>query len=142
MVMLDNASYIQSELPGVPMSHALRERTEKMCDSLIGTKHDVITEYFELAELTESDAPTSATRRYVERIVRWLEEEVIRMDALVTDLNDAREKDPGHRLAFVLVAESAVNIIDAFNRTKVAADTVLADLEHTCHSSDSAQSAA
>jgi hypothetical protein len=130
MAMLDNAMYISGELANVSMSDDLRARTQKVCDSLISTKHDVIHELFELHELVESDPLACAIPGYVERIVAWLGEEVTPMHELVMALDSARNKDPAYGAAFVLVVESAANILVAFNRTKAAAATLLGGGDH------------
>lgn len=38
--MMQNAIYVQKELPNVQMSGALRRQAGETCDQLIGTKHD------------------------------------------------------------------------------------------------------
>jgi hypothetical protein len=142
MAMLYNAMYIRGELATVFMSDALRARTQKMCDTLVSTKHDVIHELFELDELVASDPSASAIPRYVERIVAWLGEEVAPMHELVMALDSARKKDPAHGTAYVLVAESVANILDGFNRTKAAAATLLAGGDHASRAHDGIQGSA
>jgi hypothetical protein len=41
MAMLDNASYIERELPNVRMDAANHASAIELCSSLIGTKHDI-----------------------------------------------------------------------------------------------------
>jgi hypothetical protein len=50
MVMLENASFIQTELPNVHMVADLVSQTKLVCSDLIGTKHDVISDLFEMDE--------------------------------------------------------------------------------------------
>lgn len=52
MEMLANASYIEGELPNVELPDNLRAMTAQLCTTLVGTKHDVISE---LAELDDAD---------------------------------------------------------------------------------------
>jgi hypothetical protein len=141
MAMLENAMYIRGELASVSMSDALRARTQEMCDSLVSTKHDVIHELFELDDLVASDPSASAIPRTVERIVAWLGEEVAPMHELVMALDSAREKDPAHGAAYVLVVESAANILVAFNRTKAAAAPLLVGGDHPSRAQDGQGSA-
>jgi hypothetical protein len=131
MAMLDNAMYISGELANVYVSDALRARTQEVCDSLVSTKHDVTHELFELDEIVASDPSASAVRRYVERIVAWLEKEVTPMHELVMALESARTRDPAYGAVYVLVIESAANILVSLNRTKAAAATLLAGGDHT-----------
>ena len=60
LVMLESTTYIQSELANVRMNDALRAQTEQVCTALAGTKHDIISELFELDELLGSEASASA----------------------------------------------------------------------------------
>jgi hypothetical protein len=89
---------------------------------LIGTKHDVLTELDELAELLSADAPAKDIAARVERIIRWLAEDVGHLHELVTTLGSAVQCDPTLKGVNVLVLESAANILATFNRAKRAAD--------------------
>jgi hypothetical protein len=44
------------------------------------------------------------------------------MHKLVMALDSAKKRNPAFALAYVLVAESATNVLNAFNRTRAAAD--------------------
>jgi len=124
LAMLENATYIRGELAKVRMNDALRAQTEQVCTALVGTKHDVFSELFELDELLGSAASSSVIRSRVNRIVQWLSDDITRMHQLVMALQSAGEQDPSCGPAYVLVAESATNILSAFNRTKAAADSL------------------
>ena len=121
LMMLDNSNYIRRELANVQMNDALRGQTEQLCTSLLGTAHDVMHELSELAELLESQASDAVISSYVDRIIRWLQQDIDSMHQLVTALEsaDARGEDCG--LALVLVTESAANILHPFGRAKKAA---------------------
>ena len=80
---------------------------------MIGTKHDIVTELGELRDLDEADASADVESR-VERILRWLGEELPKLDAVVTSLEAAKAADGAAGTAYVLVAESAVNVIRKF----------------------------
>jgi hypothetical protein len=123
MIMLETANYVKAELPNVPMDEALQSEAEKVCGALIGTKHDVISELFELGDLLRpAGAASSEIASRLNRVIRWLGEDVSRMQELVMALDSAKKQNSDFALAYVLVAESATNIINAFNRTKAAAD--------------------
>lgn len=131
LVMLENATYIQGELVKVRMNDALRAQTEEVCAAMIGTKHDIFSELFELNELLGSGASADVIRSRVDRIVRWFEEDIARMHQLVMALQAASEQDRLCVSAYVLVAESAANILRAFNRTAVAADSLRNEADGT-----------
>ena len=120
--MLENASYMQRELPNVPIDDSLRRAAEDMCSQLVGTKHDITTEIDELDELLERQPSREEVARYVERIVRWLRDDMAQMHEVVTALDAAAQRDATYTRAFVLISESAANILSAFNETRAAAD--------------------
>ena len=123
MQMMLNATYIQRELPTLDLPEQTNAKIKTMCDSLIDTKHDVMTELFELADETQTDA--SKVPGKVQRIVQWLSEPIGEMHQLVIDLQTSTGTDPRLLRVFFLVTESATNILNAFNSVSMAADTVL-----------------
>ncbi len=82
MQMMSNAAYIQRELPKLELPEPIITKIKAVCESLIDTKHDVMTELFELADETQTDA--SNAPRKVQRIVQWLSEPIGEMHQLVT----------------------------------------------------------
>ena len=124
LVMMENASYIQQELPRVEMSEALRSRTAEVCESMVGTKHDVISELFELDELLQPEGDQAEVSSRIDRVIAWLWEDISKMHQLVLDLRDESGENEDFTLALVLVQESAANIINAFNRAKAAAEAL------------------
>jgi hypothetical protein len=53
------------------------------------------------------------------------------MHQLVMALESASKQDPACGVGYVLVAESATNILHAFNRTRAAADSLCAEADET-----------
>ena len=131
LIMLESASFIQSELANVRMNDVLRTQTEQVCTALIGTKHDIITELDELDELLDSEASASDIRSKVNLLVQWLQDDITRMHQLVMALKSAYKQDPECMDACVLVTESTTNILKAITRTKAAADTLRAEADET-----------
>jgi hypothetical protein len=123
MQMMLNATYIQRELPTLDLPEQINAKIKTMCDSLIDTKHDVMTKLFELADETQTDA--SKVPGKVQRIVQWLSEPIGEMHQLVIDLQTSTGIDPLLLRVFFLVTESATNILNALNSVSMAADTVL-----------------
>lgn len=119
--MLANASYIEAELPNVELPDDLRAMTAQLCTTLVGTKHDVISE---LHEMFDADSPMAAAtvRLRAQRLVRWLAEDIRALDELVTALRAASTRDERYGLAELLVTESAATILVAFNRMAAEAD--------------------
>jgi predicted DNA-binding protein len=116
--MMMNAIFIQQELPNVRMSDELRQRTEKLCSILIGTKHDLVTEIFELDEALETGAGNVEVLRRINRMVQWAGEDVLKMHEIVTALAAEGQKDVMNGGAYLLVSESAVNILTPRTRMR------------------------
>lgn len=118
--MLANATYVQGELSVLGLAESRRQAIAAVCSALIGTKHDVISELAELRELGEPPTSTLVQRR-VERIARWLGEDLPQLNAVVEELDAARGSDPAAGGAYVLVAESAANLLRAVGQAATAA---------------------
>ena len=112
--MMRNADFIRAELPTLGLDASLARPIHDVCDALLATKHDVVSEVRELADASD---PADRARR-VERIVRWLGEEAPKLHAVVTALQASADADPRAGSAFLLVAESAVNVM----RSRAAVD--------------------
>ncbi len=124
MQMMSNAAYIQTELPSLRLPEGLGEQIATLCDSLIATKHDVISEIFELSEVSESSTTTAEIKMRVRRIIQWLWETIQEMNEVVQSLQTASEADTQFFGSWLLVVESANNILAPFNRASQAADAL------------------
>lgn len=116
MEMLSNAQYIEAELPNVALPPDLRARTEEAASSLVGTKHDVISEIFDFCELRDSGGAESDLNDRLARMIRWLGEDASKLHELVEALRAAYASDPNLGGAYVLVMESATNILRSYGR--------------------------
>ena len=113
MQMMSNASYIQRELPTIEVPNELRAKVEALCESLIGTKHDVITELFELDEQARAGVSEEKLSEKMHRTVKWLCEPIQEMHELVQEVEQLTSKDPRYGLLFILIIESATNIANS-----------------------------
>ena len=127
--MLENAVFVKKELPNVQLSDGLRMQAEKVCDRLIGTKHDLITELFDLDDLLPTEAPDTAIGERVERMVRWARDDLLELHALVVAIEDEAARNPRAIMASILVMESAGHVLNAFNSMQGAADGALRAVE-------------
>jgi hypothetical protein len=128
MQMMMNALYIQNELGNVRMSDELRTQTAELCSTLIGTKHDLVHEIFELDERIEQGADNATICRYVERMVDWAYDDASMMHGVVTALDAAAQTDVMNSGAYLLVSESAVNILRPLARMRALADELTREL--------------
>ena len=120
--MLESGTYMERELPNVCMDGSVRATAAELCSQLISTKHDIFHELFELDKLLSAGAPDDQIKSAITLIIRWLWDDICLMHELVTSLDAAAKKDPAYGSAYILVAESAVNILNPFNRAKETAD--------------------
>ena len=127
LIMLENASYIQRELPNVEMREVLKSQTVEVCESMVGTKHDVISELFEIDELLKSKTNWAVVSSRIDRLIRWLWDDISKMHQLVMALREDSQKNENYTLSLVLVQESAANIVNAFNRAKAAVDALASE---------------
>ncbi len=126
LIMFENATYIKRELPHVEMRKALKSHTADVCESMFGTQHDVISEICEIDELLKSTPDWAVVSSRIDRLITWLSTDLSRMHQLVMAL---REDSQHHALALVLVQESAVNILNAFDGAKAAVDALASEKE-------------
>ena len=126
--MTMNAVYIQKELPNVRMSDALRERTAGLCTDLIGTQHDLIHEIFELDEVLEKDASNAEVLRRIERMAQWAWDDALKMHEIVKALEAESGKDVMKVAAYLLVSESAVNILKPLKQMRRSVEQLKAAL--------------
>jgi len=115
MQMMSNVTYIQKELPSLDLPPELHARVETVCGSLLGTKHGVITELFELVEIIEKGGSTNERNKRMARVVSWLLEPIQEMDELLQALGKLCDKEPRFFSVYLLLIESATNILNVFN---------------------------
>lgn len=116
MIILENASYIQKALPTIQIESCHREKIQGLCDEFIGTKCDLFHEIMELEKLTTENYNEPKYRAKANLMILWLRELISTMHVTVSTL----KQDPQATLAFILVAESGVNIMNAINTVEEA----------------------
>ncbi len=122
--MRANASYIEENIRTMEVSAEHRAAILTLCSALDWTEHDVRSELDELLELG-SAAPPEIIQGRIKRIVRWLSEDLPAIHEIVQALHVANSQDPKNGLAYLLVAESATNILHAFNGARDSAQAYL-----------------
>jgi hypothetical protein len=122
-IILANASYILAELPNERLPEPLRQYITGQCDALLSTRHDLMTE---LAEIEDQRDPGVILAR-MKRMIAWLEEDLSALYLDITELQEFSNKNPETAPAYILVAESATNILNAFQRAKTAVDSISID---------------
>jgi len=124
MQMLENAAYIEQELPKIEITEKGRSQILEVCSALVGTKHDVISELSDLEDIDLRPWADEIQNR-VKRIMGWSAEELPKLHELVQALQAGSDQNRGAGLAFLLVAESATNILRAFSAMSDAAEGYL-----------------
>ena len=119
--LLENVMYIQKELPALDLAEAQRSAIVQICSTLVGTKHDVVSELFDLQDIEGAAGPDVIQKR-IERIVQMVIEDLTQLHEVVQSLESAIASDRRVGLAYLLVAESATNMLRSFVEMRDAAD--------------------
>jgi hypothetical protein len=112
MQMMENAAYIQKELPGLELPDSLRDQIAKLCSDLIGSKHDLISEAVELEEAMVADESLDRITRRVKMILGWIQDDVASIHQCVGAINEAVGSGTASSGVALLVMESAANIFN------------------------------
>jgi hypothetical protein len=134
VLMIDqNADYVLREVPGLPsLGEQDRTRIHEVWESLSSCCYDVKKEVRNLEdklglhgndEWFDSDISNDDPRVTTHFITSWLGTEIHAIDALVRML-DQSQNQPGCSLAYLLVAESAVNVLHSMQSIYDAVDQV------------------
>lgn len=110
--MMENAAYIQKELPNLEMPDSLRDQIAKLCCALIGSKHDLISEVAELEEALVADAGLDRIINRVKMIQGWIQDDMSSIRLCVEAVNEAVKCGTAPGLVAMLVMESAANILN------------------------------
>lgn len=109
--MMENAVYIQKELPSLEMPDSLRDQIAKLCSDLISSKHDLVSEVVELREATADDARLERVIAPVKRILGRLQDDVSSIHECVKAVNEAVKCKAASPIVGMLIMESAANIL-------------------------------
>jgi hypothetical protein len=112
MQMMANSCYIQKELPGLEMPDPLRDQIATLCSDLIGSKHDLISEVFELEEIMATDANLDRIIRRVNMIFGWIQNDVSSIHQCVEAVNEAVNGGTVDPMVAILIMEAAANILN------------------------------
>jgi hypothetical protein len=124
-LMLEGAAFIRKELPNVHMSEALRVRTQQLCEDLVGTKHDVVSELLDFYDPIDGRSQDEVTLMRVKRINAWLIEYLPGMHEIVQALDAATQTGVNDKGAYILVAETAAGILNAYKDVREAAERIV-----------------
>jgi hypothetical protein len=111
MQMMENGSYIQKEIPSLTMPDDLREKLDALCTSLIGTKHDLIHEIFEIDELLTTTPESPSNARSIERVRQWIVGEVESFHRGVAQVQEAVQAGTTDPSLQLLLTESGLKIL-------------------------------
>lgn len=123
-VILESASFIQKELVNVRIDADLKEQLERICTQMIATKHDVVHEIFEIAEALDSGTEPSEIQSRISNITSWIVEDIKDLHQIVMALDATSKEDRGCSLAYMLVSESATNVLHAFSIVMESANSL------------------
>ena len=113
MEMAANAQYIRKELPRVALPPGLAEILGDACDELISAKFDTIPALSGLDVLRGAGNVAPDVSTGAARILHRLDEAAVCLHPVVMMLQEEVKRDARYQPAFLLVAESAVNSLNA-----------------------------
>ena len=116
--MLGAALQIREQVPTLVLPEGMAAQLNAACDSLVGTKHDLLNE---LAELKERPGNT----RPPPRLGTWLSEPLMELHAIIVRLQSAVIADHRYAPAAAFVGELAAELASLMQAAKHAADSVL-----------------
>lgn len=121
MAMMEAGAYIRRELPNIQLPPTQREAADRVCAELSATKHDVMSEIFELRDMLEQGDENQVFQT-IDLALRWLMETLQQLRGITDTLQTAVIENPDFRAAFILFAESFMNIVEPFTRAQAAVD--------------------
>ena len=113
MEMAGNAQYIRNELSRVALPPGLGEILEDACDELVSVKFDTIPALADLDDLAGTGGLTPDEAARAASILHHLDAAAVSLHPVVMTLREAAEEESRYFLAFLLVTESAVNLLNA-----------------------------
>jgi hypothetical protein len=113
MEMAGNALYIRNELPRVALPPGVEEILNDACDELVSAKFDLFSDLSDLDDLLGTDPVHPAVLPKATHILEQLDAAAVLLQSVVMMLREAAAEDSRYHLAFLLVAESAVNMLNA-----------------------------
>jgi hypothetical protein len=111
MQMMENGAYMRKELPSLRMPDALRQKFDALCESLIGTKHDLIHEIFEIDGLLDDSPESPAIAQGIERMRQWITMSAIELHDCAVEVQRAVGLGEADGLLSILLFESGSNIL-------------------------------
>lgn len=115
-----NLHYVLRELPTLKLLPERRDHISNVCTDFLFTVEDLIKEACEVEEQLQM-APSSRRAtllHFLNAAGQQLEEELRQLHDVVLSLKSATDSEPALGLVFVLVAESATNILHAYAAIK------------------------
>ena len=126
--MTANGGYIQQELGNVRMNDELRTRTQELCTDFGALHFDLLSEILDINRLLEEDDSNDEILGRVELIEKWAQDEMLKMHGIVQELDAAAETDVMKVGAYLLLSESAVNILKPLRRMRELAAQLRGEL--------------
>jgi len=126
--MMEMAQYVQNELPNVKIEGPTLSKLTALLPEIAGagrTLHETVALLYAL------QLPAGAKidqRGLIQGALQRTSTLLLSLNEIVGSLSESSKHDQTRSLAFVLVAESAVNILNPFNRASAAAERLLAEL--------------
>ena len=113
MEMMNNALYIRKEIPGVEFPPGIKETLSGACGAMLEAKLDLVSDLHALDEQVVAPLESVLCSSAFHRILARLDEAALLLHPAVVALKEAAGLEKRFQLTYLLVAESAVNVLNA-----------------------------
>lgn len=131
MVMHENATYIQRELPNFKLDTVLLSQANQAFSDMAITKHNVISGLLDLDEKLQSPEFAQGSIDFaslLDRLAGWMSDDIYNIYKLMHAFSIAAQRNLEFGQAFVLFLDVATSIFTAFNRITAAIKLLKAEI--------------
>ncbi len=128
VAMMDTAKYVQDELHNVSIEEPTLSKLLALLPEIAGTGRTVYETVALLHALQLPAGKNIDQRGLIQQVIERTSSILLSLNEIVGKLSEASQQDPSRSPAFILLAESAVNIFTPFHRASAAANRLVADL--------------
>ncbi len=123
-ILLESASYILAELPKITIPESFRLQILDRCHSALGTRHDILSVLDGMDDRAGPGLTSTEILVNMKRILAWIQDEFTAFHLVVKALEIKSNQDPEVSTAYILVAGSVTNILNAYDRARSLVDSV------------------
>lgn len=114
-IVQSNAHFIEEALPNVPLDKTTKEEIKDLYSHMSTVYLDILEVAGELEEkLRSENFHFKSFKTHSRLVVCWMREIIDHLNLIVTRVQENAQTNPELQTTFMLLAESAVNLMNAF----------------------------